>query len=78
MSPGGSGVLLGDGKQVASPLDDLAVVTVGDPIHPLAIKMRRPAQRHRPGELHPPAMLASKGPPRPQWTATLATGRGAH
>jgi hypothetical protein len=64
MNPGGSGVLIGDGEQVASSLDDLAAVPTSDPVHPLT-KVRGPVQRHRPGELHPPAMLAPKGPPPP-------------
>jgi hypothetical protein len=38
-NPGGSGVLLGDGEQVASPLNDLAAVPTSDPVHPL-VKVR--------------------------------------
>jgi hypothetical protein len=60
----GSGVLLGDGEQHASPLDDLAAVPAGNPVHPL-VKVRGAVEGHRPGELRAPAMLAPKGPPPP-------------
>src|SRR5215218_3756605 len=64
MNPGGSGVLLSDGEQLASPLDDLAAVPTGDPVHPL-VEVRGPVERHRLGELRAPAMLAAKGAPPP-------------
>jgi hypothetical protein len=58
-------VLLSYGEQLASPLNDLAAVPSSDLVHPLAVAVRRPVQRHRPGELHPPPMLAAKRPPPP-------------
>jgi hypothetical protein len=32
-NPADSGMLLSDGEQVASPLDDLAAIPEGDPVH---------------------------------------------
>ena len=61
----GSGVLVGDGEQAASSLDDLAAVPTSDSVYLLAVKVRGPVQRHRPGELGPPAVLAPKRPPPP-------------
>jgi len=58
-------VLVGDGEQAASSLDDLAAVPTSDSVYLLAVKVRGPVQGHRPGELCPPAMLAPKGPPPP-------------
>jgi hypothetical protein len=63
-SPGSSGVLVGDGEQVASPLNDLAAVPTSDPLH-LLVEVRGAIQRHRPGELRPPAVLAPKRPTPP-------------
>jgi hypothetical protein len=55
-------VLLSHGEQHALPLHDPAAVPAGDPVQ-LLVKVRGPGQRHRPGEPHPPAMLAAKRPP---------------
>jgi hypothetical protein len=38
----GSGALVSEGEQLASPLDDLAAVAAGDPVDQLAVKVRRP------------------------------------
>jgi hypothetical protein len=38
--PGGSDVLVNQGEQVASPLDDLADVATSDPLHLLAVQVR--------------------------------------
>src|SRR5215217_1702136 len=62
---GGSGALVSQGEQAASPLDDLAAVPTSDPLHLLAIKVRGPIQRHRPGVLRAPPLLPAKGPPPP-------------
>src|SRR5215217_551457 len=62
---GGSGALVSQGEQVASALHDLAAVPTSDPLHLLAIKVRGPIQRHRPGELRAPPMPPAKGPPPP-------------
>jgi hypothetical protein len=58
-------VLVGEGEQAASPLNDLTAVAASDPVDQLAVKVRGPIQRHRAGELGPPAMLAPKRPPPP-------------
>src|SRR5918994_3673040 len=60
---GGSGALVSQGEQAASALDDLAAIPMSDPLHLLAIKVRGPIQRHRPGKLRAPPMLPAKGPP---------------
>jgi hypothetical protein len=39
-----SGVLVGDGEQAASPLDDLAAVPTSDSVYLLAVKVRGPVQ----------------------------------
>ena len=64
-------MLVGDGEQAASLLDDLAAVPAGDPVHPFH-EVRGPVQRHRLGELCPPAMLARKARPYPATTPITA------
>ena len=76
----GSGVLVGDGEQVASPLHDLAAVSSSDPVHPL-VQVRGPVERHRPGELRAshacrerpaPIRPPRRSPRWPGWTPQSA------